>query len=155
MKKYLASAAVALSLMATLPAYAEEGKGGREGFHQHMEQKLSQFPQDKQDLIKKTFESGKAAGMANREKGKALHEQIKQIVTAPKFDKAAYLAKTSELNNLHSAGAKDRAERMANLFAQLTPDERQKFVEMMPKHHGWHHGPKDGKAPEKAPTAAQ
>ncbi len=151
MKQLFVSTAMVLALMTTAPmAIASPGgEGGKAAWHQKMEEKLAVFPADKQALIKKSFEDGKADHMATREQVKKLQDEKQALITAPTFDKAAFIAKTQEIDKLMSAKQLAKAERMATLFGQLTQEERQKFVDMMPKRGHWgHHGGKGGDAPK-------
>lgn len=147
MKKLLTTSALVVALMAQ-GAFAAPEVGGGEAkapHHAAMQEKLSKLPEAKQALVKSMWEAGKDDRKADREEMKKLHAEKEAILTAPKFDKAAFLAKSQEIEAKRAANHAEREARMADVAAQLTQEERKILAEMKPKHGKRHH--KDGDQP--------
>jgi Spy/CpxP family protein refolding chaperone len=112
---------------------------------------LAGLPPAKAELVRSTMSKMREDSKGSKEQLKALYEQQKALFSAPQFDKQAYLAKSDEINALHQSQAKKRAEAMASLASQLTPEERTQLSGHLGRggHKmggGWHHK-KDGSEP--------
>ncbi len=76
----------------------------------------------------------------------ALMREQKQILKAPTFDKAAYIAKSAEIQEVHAKITAARAAAIADVAAQMTAEERDALSQphfMMMDGSG--RGPKIGK----------
>lgn len=138
MKKLLATTAMVILMTGSL-AMAEPGMGKH-----RFEEQLSKFSPATQELIKSSWKEGKEERKASFEQMKSLHEELDAIITAEKFDKAAFTAKQQQLDALKDKMDASRTERMAELFAQLSQKDRETFVSMKKEmRQKWHH--RDGK----------
>lgn len=98
-----------------------------------MQEALKAFPPEKAELVKGTFKEMREERKASREKHKAHRDEMKTLLTAPSFNKSAFLAKAKEMSSIHGSKKIKGAERIANLAEQLNQAERQALAEMMPK----------------------
>ncbi len=137
MKKLLALTALGMVLAAS-PVMARDAQQGKPGGR--FEEALAKLPADKAELVRKSMEQGREEGQAEREKLKKLFTEQKAIMTAPKFDKAAYVAKSKEINAAFATVQAKRTERIADVASQLTQEERQVLAEA--RKGGRHHGPR-------------
>ncbi|MFO1242651.1 MAG: periplasmic heavy metal sensor [Rickettsiales bacterium] len=115
---------------------------------------LAKLPKEKADLFRTTMEGLKSDREASRAESKKLHDELEAILTAPTFDKAAFLAKSKEIAAHRDAKRAKFEEAIASIAGQYTQEERKMLVDAMPKrgmHHGWH---KKGDAPAGGPVAA-
>lgn len=132
MNKLLTAAALALAI-AVGGFTVSSADDHKSGFPKKFEEKISKLPKDKQELVKKSFEEGKAERKANWEKAKTLREEVKTILTAEKFDKDAFLAKSKEIAALKAESQTKGAERFADLASKMNVEERKILAEIMPK----------------------
>jgi uncharacterized membrane protein len=117
--------------------------------HHRFEEAISKLPAAKQKLVHDAMEKSKAENKELWTKGRQLREEQKSILTAEKFDKGAYLAKSKEIEDLHDKMAQNRSEAFASIAGQLTPEERVSLAKM---HRG---GPRHHKDEAEHPQAAQ
>jgi len=109
-----------------------EGMGGgmRGGMHaggmQHMERMLRAAGATPEQRAK-VHQIMKAA----HEAGRALHQQMAQLLTAPKLDAAAVEAQRQKLSAQHDAVSKRMTQAMLDASAVLTPEQREKMVATM------------------------
>lgn len=147
MKKLLATTAMVLALTAGA-AYAEYG--APKGPPPHVKEALAKLSDDKADLVGDTLRQMHESGQEDRQKIKALHEELKTILTATTFSETAFLAKTKEIDAYMAAKHQKNHLAIAELASQLTQDERKVLADIMPggkrfghgkRHHGDHAGP--------------
>lgn len=141
MKKLLATSALALALMAG--SAMAEPKDGPKGPPPHLKEALAKLPAEKAKLVEDSFKAGRDAHKDDHEKLRAIHGQIKDIVTAPTFDKVAFLARLKEAHAIEDAIRSDRDASMADLNSKLSQEERKTLAEAMPR-PGKHKGPRPG-----------
>ena len=55
---------------------------------------------------------------------RTLHDELSAVLTAPSFDRSAYLAKTQKLQQLRDRRMSDLAAAFADQLAKLSPEER-------------------------------
>ena len=157
MRKLLSTTAAVLMLSAGGVALAAPQGGGMDGMRAqhkaHFEEALKKLPEDKAALVRKTFEEMRAERKGNWEGHKAEREEMEKLLTAPQFDKAAFVAKAKELAEQSVSMRVHGVERMADLAAQLNQDERKVLAELMPKKgmHGKHGEPGDFRRPPPPP----
>jgi Spy/CpxP family protein refolding chaperone len=65
------------------------------------------------------------------EAGRALHQQMAQLLSAPKLDAAAVEAQRQKLSAQHDAASKRMTQAMLDASAVLTPEQREKMVSTM------------------------
>lgn len=77
----------------------------------------------------KTYSSALANAKAKNETIKPqvakLRQDLKTIIVSPNFDKAAFIAKSNEIENLTEQMHKNTSEATASALTQFTPEERQ------------------------------
>lgn len=88
-----------------------------------------------------------------------LMKEQKEILKAPTFDKAAYIAKSAEIQDVHSKISTARAATIAEVASKMTVEERDAlsqphFMMMDGSRRGFKHGnggpmggPRDGRGP--------
>ncbi|MDG1286672.1 MAG: periplasmic heavy metal sensor [Rickettsiales bacterium] len=127
MKKiFLTTAALVMISGAVMAAQSGDHKA-------KMQEALKAFPPEKAELVKATFKEMREERKANKDKHKAHRDAMKSLLTAPSFDKSAFLAKAKEMTQMHGSKKLVSAERIANLAEQLNQEEREALAEMMPK----------------------
>jgi len=148
MKKLIATTAIAIAMIGTATfACAEHHGRPHDGPPPHVEEALAKLPKDKAELVRNTFKSLHESRKSDWEQFKKNREEMKALLVADKFDKAAYMAKAKEVDVLHSAKKLKFHETMAELAEKLTVEERKILQEAMPgkRPHGGkhgHHGPR-------------
>lgn len=145
MKRLLSTTALVLSLSLSGMAYANDAPdGGRHGF---MQGALSKLPQDKADAFRNTLKQAREKNTETHDQMKKLHDQLYTIMTAPTFDKKAYIAKNGEIQALQEKMQKSRNAAFANALSSLTQEERTSVADSLKAMHQKHewHGKKDGK----------
>ncbi len=149
MKKLLAATAILLAIASNGYA-ADNAQGKLEGYRAHKKEQLAKLPAEKRTLVEKALEEGREARKASREDFKKLHEEVRTILTAPTFDKSAYLAKTKQLQELMEKNHTAMTERFAEIATKLNQEERKILADILPgKHKGnWGKKPVTENAPE-------
>lgn len=143
MNKYLSSTFLSLLLMSSM-AMAYEGKGNRhEGkFKEKIEQVISQFPDDKAQLVKDTMQGLKSSRKDMREQMKASKEALKASFTAETFDETAFLSYAEKMHELRAQMQALNSKQIAELAKQLTQEERKSLASILPgighEKGGWH-----------------
>ena len=102
MKKLLSTAVMIISLSVSGMAYADDhwDKKGEHG--KFLEEALAKLPEKDAAAFRETIKSAHEQEKASYEQTKKLHEELHAIVIAEKFDKAAYLAKSEEIQTLRA-----------------------------------------------------
>lgn len=140
MKKLLATTALIAALAANV-AYAEPAKGKwHEMREAKIEQTISKFSPEKQELIRGALKDMREGRKENRDEMRKISEEIKTTLTAPTFNKDAYLKAQAKLDAFFKAQSDKRAAIVADVAGKLSLEERKALVELMPK--GGHHGKK-------------
>jgi Spy/CpxP family protein refolding chaperone len=145
----LSTAALMASLTLSGAAIANEPAAAADAAKKphRMEETVSKLPEAKQKIVREAMEKARAQNKELWAQSKKLRDEHKAILTAEKFDKAAYLAKAKEMSDLRSKMADNRNEAFASIAGQLTPEERLALVR--------HGGARHGKGGEAHPKAAQ
>ncbi|GEM_PF-5521944 len=125
MKKLLLTTAALMMVSGTAMA---EGQGKAK-----MQEALKAFPPAKAELVKSTFKEMRSEREANKGTHKAHRDEMKALLTAPSFNKSAFLAKAKEMTEIHGSKKLKGAERIADLAEQLNQEERKALAEIMPK----------------------
>ena len=127
MKKLL-MAVTALSLISSVAL--ADGHGDHKD---KMKAALSQLPPEKAELVKATFKEMREERKAYKGEKEAHRAEMKALLTAPTFDKSAFIAKAKEKMSAHQTRKLKGVERMANLAEKLTQEERKILADIMPK----------------------
>jgi uncharacterized membrane protein len=142
MKKLIATTAIAI-VLGCFSANANDADNGADGPHRHyMQDVIAKLPQDKADLFKDSMAKVHEQNKEQMGKIKTLYGDLRTILTAPKFDKSAYLKKAGEIAKLQEKMHKNRTEAFADVATKLNQDDRQTLAEGL-EHHG-HHDHKSG-----------
>lgn len=80
---------------------------------------------DKMKAYNDAMAAAKNKNAASHEQMKKLRNQLKTIIAAPSFDKAAFTAKSAEIDALMMQMRKTMTDAMASALGQLSPEERQ------------------------------
>ncbi len=145
MKKLLTTTALILALAGTQAlAEGDKGEDSFKGPRRHMEEALSQLPEEKEKLAHETLRKAREDNKVTREQIKTLREESKAILTAQEFDRKAFLAKSDEIHALHNSMRKNMNNAVADLAEQFTVEERKILAEAVPgKPKRGHHRAKD------------
>lgn len=141
MKKLIAIAATG-ALLAFSPAYAADKNTPPPP---RLANAMAKLPAEKSQLVKTTLTTMQKEWVLVREQSKKLQEQIRTILLAQDFDRAAFMDAHQKLFDLQSAQHKKDNDTLADLASKLTPDERKALVEILPQ-------PGTKKAAAKKPT---
>lgn len=125
MKKLLATVVIA-SLAFSGSAFAENHKA-------KMKEVLSNLPPEKAEIVKKTLKDMREQRKANRDAHKAERDEMKALMTAPSFDKSAFVGKAEALAEKRKASKVNRAKRIADVAEQLNQEERKLLMDALPK----------------------
>ncbi len=157
MKKLLSTTALVLTLALAGHAYANDGwhdkgngDGDGAGFYQGA---LSKLPEAKATEFKATMKAAFDKNTPVFEQMKKTRDELKDISTAEKFDKGAFLAKTAELNKERDQMRSTFDEARADALGKLTQDERKTLAEAMHDRGHGHH--KDGHMGDKPAADAK
>jgi Spy/CpxP family protein refolding chaperone len=124
-----------------------QGEGGMIGMHGgggHRMERMLHAAGASPEQRAKVHQIMKAAHedmQKQHEAGRGLHQQMAQLLTAPKLDAAAIEAQRQKISAQHDAVSKRMTQAMLDASAVLTPDQREKMVatmkarkEMMERH---------------------
>jgi uncharacterized membrane protein len=143
MKNLLTTTALVMSLALGGAAFAHDsGDHDMQGWDKpphEMQDALAKLPPEKAKLIHEAMKQSHEKNKALYGQVRKLHDEKTALLTAPKFDKDAFLAKTKELRATQDKMKENMAEAFASTAAKLTPDERKVLAEAEPHHH-MHHG---------------
>jgi len=151
MKTLLATTALSVMLLVSGAAFAgdqSDDDHGNGGEHAHMrEAVLSKLPEADATKFRDAMKASRESEKAEFEKIEVLHKELKALLSAEKFNKVAYLAKSSEIGKLEEKIHHQMTEAFVNAVADLPQEERKLFAENMEWHHHGHfenHDQKDG-----------
>jgi uncharacterized membrane protein len=145
MKKYLFISAVALTMMAAMPytAQAQTARVDWKAAHQHRDDVLAQLPADKANAYKDTMRAVFKKNQPIHEQIEKLRADIKAVMSAPTFDKGAYVSKNADMEKLYGQMRGNIAEAVAGLVASWSSDERKTLAKL-------HDGAANGDQPQPA-----
>lgn len=135
MKKLLLLAPLSMFLASGI-AHAEGDMAPMGKHPRKMEQALSKLPADKAAAFKAVMEKNKAANEATIEQIKKLEDKKFDILSAEKFDQAAYVATTGEIHKLRQTIMSSHCDAFANFAAGLSQAERKTLADSLKKGHG-------------------
>lgn len=151
MKKMLMTTAMTAFLFGGAALANMPTDGGKDHYkNPRVEAVLAKLPKEKADLFRTTMDGLKEDRVASKEQWKKLKGEMGAILTAPTFDKAAFLAKSKEIAALRDTKRVKFEEAIASIAGQYTQEERKMLVDAMPgkgRHGGWH---KQGEKPADA-----
>lgn len=136
MKKILSTTAILLTLSFSSAALASSEWYGKEGqeMPSYMEDAIGKLPKDDaaqfRDIMKDARENNKdlQAQIEN------LHGDLHAILTSETFDKAAFIAKRQEVQQVHNQMENNMCEAFASAVDDLTLEERVTLTRAL--HHG-------------------
>ena len=85
---------------------------------------LSTLPADKQKIYKDGIQALRAKNTALHDQIIKLQQDISTVMTADKFDKAAFIAKNEEIEKLFAQMRSNTAEAIASIASQFSLEER-------------------------------
>jgi uncharacterized membrane protein len=100
------------------------------------------LPKKDGDEFRQTLHEADEENLQNRQQIMLDHADMYDILTAPDFDRKAFLAKAEEVRNLMNQMKENRDQAFASAVNELTSDERIKLadaLDTMPKHKSGHH----------------
>ncbi len=136
MKKILFATTAAFLLSVSSASFAEHHEGGHAEMKAKFDQALQKLPEDKAAMVKETFKEMREDRKENRGSYKNERDEMKAMLEAPDFNKAAFMSKAEAMNQQHSKSKLKNAERIANLAEKLTPEERKIMIEILPEKGG-------------------
>ncbi len=80
---------------------------------------------DKMKMYTDAIANAKSKNAAIREQTTKLRQEVKNLMVAPTFDKAAFISKSAQIETLESQMHKNLTEATAAALTQFTPEERQ------------------------------
>lgn len=86
--------------------------------------------------VKQIMDSARADLKAQREAGRALHDQMRQLFTQPTVDARAAEALRQQQLVQHDAASKRMMQAMLDVSRVLTPEQRTKLSELAGQRHG-------------------
>ncbi|HEU5047621.1 MAG TPA: periplasmic heavy metal sensor [Rickettsiales bacterium] len=95
------------------------------------------LPDNKRELLHKTMEQVRKQNEPLILKEKDVYQQMRAVLTAPKFDKEKFLSRHKELVRLKMAIHDNMCAGFAEVAPQLSPDEREIVAQHMDAH--WKH----------------
>ncbi len=130
MYKLVTTAAVALALTFAGAANADDHRSG-EGAMPHFEQALSKLPEAKAETFRASLKQAHDQHAPIYEQTHKLHDELKTILTAPTFDKDAFIAKHKQLQGLYDQMRAHMTEAFADAAAKLSLEERKTLADSM------------------------
>ena len=88
-------------------------------------QGVKRISANKMKIYKDAIAAAKIKNAPAKEQINTLHQQIKDIIVAPTFDKAAFSTKNAQIETLNAQMRKNTTDAMATALTQFTPEERQ------------------------------
>jgi len=104
---------------------------------------FSKLPNDKQTLVIETMESVHDQNKDLRQQAKDIKQAMKDVLTAPEFNANAYQTYADQLEALQIKRFSAMADAIKDIAAQMSQQEREVLVELLPKGkrgHGKLHG---------------
>lgn len=92
------------------------------------------LPEQKRELLHRVMDEVRKHNAPLVTKQHAVYQQMRDILTAPEFDKAQFLARHKELMRLHTAIHDNMSEGFADIAGKLTPQEREIVAQHMDVH---------------------
>lgn len=116
------------------------GKEGQDEKPSYMESALSRLPAKDAAEFRKTMKESREENKDLQERVYRLHGDLHAILTAPDFDKNAFLAKRAELQKLHGEMEENRTKAFAFAVSDLSQKERVTLTRGLDhdKHHHRH-----------------
>lgn len=150
MKKALSVAAiVAMALVVSVIGFSESplaydatewyGKEGQDEKSYYMDSALSKLPPEKAEAFRSTMIQVHEDNEDLQKQITQLHGDLHTILTAPTFDRDAFLAKREEIQKLHNQMEKDRTEAFASAVSELSQKERIILTRDLRHSHMKHH----------------
>lgn len=142
MKRAIAVTVILTGISVASMAYAFGGGPPHErGDRMSRHEILTKLSPDAEMLFHSTMRETREKTAGVRDEIRALHQEIKDIVTAPVFGEALFREKVKKVDYLREKKSSAMHEAVVKLAKQLTQEEREILVQLMPHRHG-HHGRK-------------
>ena len=143
MKTLLSTTALLLTLSFSGTALANSewyGKEGQDMSPSYMEKAICKLPKEDAAQFRDTMKEARENNKDLQEQIGKLHGDLHDILTAETFDKAAFLAKRKDLQQLHDKMETNMTEAFASAVGDLTQDERVTLTRSMDRSRAKHHG---------------
>lgn len=132
MNKLLSAGLIAASLAFSGGAIADEGYEGKSGGKAlYMQEALSKLPAEKAKAFRDTLTQAREQNKPQLAEIRKLRDEQRALIAAPKFDTAAYLAKSAEMDKIHATMRGNLSQAFANAIGKLSPEERKALAEGM------------------------
>lgn len=146
MKKLLPMALI-ISMVSTGVVYANDDAKSDYG-SKSFKETIAKLPEAKATAFRDSMAQARKNNDGIKDQMKKQRDELNVIMIAPTFDKAAYIAKSSELQATKDKMHANMREAFANAVAGLSQDERKLLADAMHKRgHRWH---KDAEKPGQA-----
>jgi len=142
MKKLLSTTAIILTLSFSSTALANSdwyGKEGQDANPSCMENALGKLPKDDAAQFRTTMKAARENNKALEEQIGNLHGDLHAILTAPTFDKDAFLAKRKDIQQLHNQMETNMTVAFASAVDGLSQEERVTLTRALHHEHAKHH----------------
>ena len=154
MKKILSAILLASTLAYSSAALAHSewyGKEGQDEKPSYMEDAICKLPKQKAADFRATMKETQEENKDMKEQVYRLHGDLHAILTAPDFDKRAFLAKRQEIQKLYDEMEENRADAFASAVSQLSQKERLTLTRALHhdhvKHNKHHAQMQNGRVP--------
>jgi uncharacterized membrane protein len=135
--------ALIISMAASGMAYAQDD--AKSYGSKSLKEALAKLPEAKATAFRDAMAQARKNNDGMKDQMKKQRGELNAIMTAPTFDKAAYIAKSAELQASKDKMHANMSEAFANAVAGLSQDERKQLADAMHKRgKRWH---KDGEKP--------
>lgn len=145
MKKLLSTTALVLTMAFSGAAFAHSewyGKEGQDDKPYYMDHALSKLPAEKSAEFRQTMKDSAEENKSYKEQIYKLHNELHVILTAPDFDKHAFISKRQELQKIHEEMEENKTEAFASAVSELSQNERMTLTRALDhdrkRHHGHH-----------------
>lgn len=144
MSKLLSTTALMMALVLAGAAYAEDthppaGMHTRGGDRmQQRKEAMAQLPPEKAKLFQDSMKQVHEKNEALQAQARKLHEELDALLTAEKFDKDAWTAKSAEIDKVYDQMRANRNAAFVAAASQFSADERKTLSKMnrRPMMHG-------------------
>ena len=142
MKKLLSATLLVSAMAFSSAALAHSdwyGKEGQDDSPSYMNHALAKLPAKKASEFRDTMKEARDDNKELQAQVYKLHGELHALLTAPTFDKDAYLAKRTEIEQLHDKMEENRTEAFASAVAELSLNERITLTRALHSEQDTHH----------------
>lgn len=144
--KILFAASVVLNVLfaGIVIGTCSHGFKGKFGMRHEMREVVSEFPADKQDLVKNAMKELRASTKTTKAKLREKRQEVIEVLSAPEFDPQLFDRRMKELHTIMGRLGDQYAVTAKRLALNLDQDERKALAEVIMRKHGGPHFPKKG-----------